>query len=276
MFYTKHERLAEKIIDFLIYHPNSKTPEILSSIKLVSGSLSKQALHKSLKRLLEDGVIVKTGREYGLNLTWASKMSHAGFFIQSNYLNTQKEHPIKLPNSVQKKVNYKFPDLLSLDTFWGHVAISLILKNPKQSFYFYNPHEWFFIAHEYESTAYFESIETYGVKHFTVVGSRSDLDLWAEKKHPEKTLHYYCSPKPLLNHQLYITVIGDYYVQVKLRKDVADIIDELFKSTNLGKNIQSPPQHVIDFFRIKSPCTMTIEKNKEKADKFRRKIARYF
>lgn len=102
------------------------------------------------------------------------------------------------------------------------------------------------------------------------------MDLWSEKKHPEKTLRYYCSPKQLFNHRLYLTAIGQYYIQVKISEEMAVNIDKLFHDTKFDIDSQEPPQHVSDFFKQKSPCTMTIEKNAEKAEKFKRKIGRYF
>ncbi len=276
MFYTKNQRLAEKIIDFLAYHPKSNSVDMKNSIKIMYGDVSKQALHKSLKRLMGDGVVVKTGRTYSLNMAWASKMSHLNFFIESNYLNPRSSHSINLPKRDKQKITYTFQDLISLDLFWGHLAITLILRNLGESFYFYNPHEWFFLAHEYESKTYFESIESYGVEHYTVVGSRTNLDLWAEKQHPEKNLHYYCSPKQLFNHRLYLTAIGEYYVQVKISEEMARRIDLLFRNTNIDIDSSSQPEGMYNFFKQKSVCTMVIEKNKEKATRFRRKIGRFF
>jgi len=275
MIFTKHQNLADRIVDYLAYHPYVSLREMRKDIELNTGRISYQAWYKSLRKLLDDGVIVKNNLNYSLNTTWASKLASLSFFVKSNYLNPKVAHSVALPQREKTKKKYKFPDLLTMDMFWGHVAVTLIIKNPGRPFYFYNPHVWFFVAHEFESKAYFESIQFYNVKNYTIVGSRSSIDLWSEKLHPKKS-SYYCSPKPLFDHRLYLTVIGDCYIEVKIREQMARQIDDLFKQTLFDSKRESPPDDIKRLFKQKSPCVMTIEKNKEKADKFARKIRRYF
>jgi len=276
MIYTKHQNLADRVIDYLAYHPGASLPKMRKDIELAAGRISYQAWYKSLRRLQDDGVMVKNKQQYSLSTTWVSKLTNLSYFMKSNYLSQQAKYHITLPDKEKEKIRYRFPNLLTMDTFWGHVAVSLIIKNPGLPFYFYNPHLWFFVAHEFESKAYFESIQLYVVKNYTVVGSRSAIDLWSEKLHPKGVSYYYCSPKSLYNHRLYLTAIGDYYIEVKIREQMAQKIDFLFEKISFNPQKEHPPAGIDKLFKQKSPCSMVVELNKKKATRFSRKIQRFF
>lgn len=276
MIYSKHQNLADAVVDYLTYHPGSSLSAMRVGVEATIGRASFQAWYKALGRLLDDGVIVKIKKRYSLSATWASKVMRLGFFIRSNYLSKEARHPIDLPTVAGEKTAYRFPDLVTMDTFWGHLAISLIVRNPGKAFYFYNPHTWFFVAHEFESKAYFESMQMYKVKNYTVVGGKTPIDEWSAKFHPKAISQYYCSAKSLFDHRLYITAIGDYYIEVTIEEGMARKIDLLFRAAIFDPRKERPPKGIENLFEHKSPCKMVVYLNPIKAAQFSRRIHRFF
>jgi len=278
MLFTKQQNLSEMIVGHLTYHPSSTLVELQEAITpLLNKKNTRQGWYKALRVLLAAEVIIKTNRRYSLNSAWASHMVQLSYFINTNYLAGRAVYNLALPEKTKQKLKFKFPNLLTLDAFWAHVLTLIAAKNPGTSFYAYNPHFWFFAAHKFEVERYFENMKQYKAGNYTLVGARTDFDLWSEKLHPKGISNYYCSPKPIMkDSREYLLVMADYYMSVKVSKQMADKIDKLFKQTKLDMEAQEPPQEVVGFFKQKAPCTMTIEKNKERATKFARRVRRYF
>lgn len=278
MLFTHNKTLAENIVEYLAYHPGAKLDEIQKNINHQLGTeMSRKAWYKAINSLLDQEVIVKVNKQYSLNLAWAGLSTQFAYFVNANYFQEKSNYFLSLDEIAKKKVKYTFPNLLTLDTFWTHVFTLLAAKFPKQPFYSYNTHFWYFVAHRHETERYYESTKPFGTTSYVVVGSRSDIDLWSERLIPTPHQHHYSSPRPITKTpEIYTSSLGDFLVTLKINKKMAHNIDQIFKKTKFDIDSEDPPLKITNMFKEKSPCTMTIEMNKEKVEKFQRKIKRYF
>lgn len=276
MLYSKKLNLSDRIVEFLAFQPGSTLQEMRRTVEVSTGVLSFQAWYKSLKKLASEGIVVKSARRYSLNSAWVNHLDKLVYFAKDNYLVGKNRRGFKLPTPALPKQVIRFPDLLTMDTFWGHVATILVAQNPKEVFYFYNPHTWFFVAHRFEAESYFASLDFLKAKSYTVVGSRSSIDLWSEKFHNMKFAEYYCSPKPIFENNLYLTVIGPYVVEVRIKKQTALRLDKLFSETVFDPNKEEPPAGLEDHFLGKSPSKMILSLDEDKAKILRTRLSKYF
>ena len=278
MLFTKRQNLSEMIISYLTYHPGSTLQELKKSLgQLMNKEISKQGWYKAIRMLLELEVIMKVERQYSLNISWADHLINLSHFIKANYLERGLDYHISLPEKEGQKIKFKFPNLIIMDAFWAHILVLIAANNPGEPFYAYAPHWWFSVAHKFEVERYFKGLERQGAGNYTIVGSQTDIDRWSAKLHPRRITNYYCSPKPI-NKKLeeYPLAMADYYMLAKISKDMARKIDKLFLETKFDVEKEDPPGEVIDFFKQKSPCSLTIWKDKEKAGVFARRVKRYF
>lgn len=276
MIYRTENSVADRVVDILTFNPSSTFEQIEEFLLITGGRVSFQGLYKALAVLRRQGVVVAAQRKYSLNAVWVSRVVQAAYFMESNYLSGFKLHRVLLPVAPKQKVIFRFPDLLSMDVFWGHVAVALAAQCPGQPFYFYNPHTWFFVAHMAESKAYFDTLKQRGMRNYTVVGAQTSIDKWSAKFHPIDVSEYYCAPKPLFEGKLYLTAIGDYYIVVKVKVDMAKKIDDAFSKVVFNLDREDPPVAIGRLFKQKSSCTMTVSLDREKAAQFTKRIAKYF
>lgn len=276
MIYHTKNSIADRVVDILTFNPSSTFEYIQQRLLIVGDPISFQGLYKALTVLRSQGVVVVAQKKYSLNAVWVDKFARLAYFMESNYLSGSKLHQILLPTHPKQKVTFRFPDLLSMDVFWGHVAVALAAQCPGKPFYFYNPHTWFFIAHMAESNAYFDILKERKAHNYTVVGSRTAIDKWSAAFHPSEVSEYYCAPKPLFDHKLYLTAIGDFFVTVKIKANMAKKIDDVFSSIVFDARTENPPITVSRLFKTKSSCTMSISLDSEKTVQFIKRISKYF
>lgn len=278
MLFTKTHTLAERIVEYLAYHPKAQLSEMQETINYrIEKKMTPKAWYKAINSLLTTEVIVKEHKRYSLNLSWAALVSQFSYFVDANYLSNKSDYFISFDEFAKKNMTYHFPNLLMADVFWTHLFTLLSAKYPRQPFYSYNPHFWYFVAHCYETERYYESTKPFGITSYVVVGSRSDIDLWSARLLPKTHKNYYCSPKPLTHSpEVYTSSMGDHLVTIKIGKDMAGCIDQTFRTTTFNPKTEEPPKELSGFFTQKSPCTLTIVKDAKKAGVFARKIRRYF
>ena len=91
----------------------------------------------------------------------------------------------------------------------------------------------------------------------------------------QKYFSYWLSPKSLYpDNSRALNYIGGYFLEIKLHKDTAQKIHELFSRV---KNLSDVSQiELISIFQRKALCTLTVSLASGKDEAFKRKIARHF
>lgn len=276
MLLTSQQNICEHIAQVLSHHPNSSLQELQQRIKSqYQKKLTLQAWYKALKKLIQDGVVIKQKMTYSLNTSWVADILRWSHTLKQNYIENTRTQVIKLPTKEKEKIIYRFPNLLALNSFWAHVLVYIGAQYPKNNtVYGYNPHFWFYLAHSSVEKQYNRSMGEVGAKTYLIIGSKTFLDIWNEQFFP-KNVEYWCSPKPLyLQKWHYINYVAGFLLDIKIDKKMADSIDKLYKSVISLQDINQ--LEIIAMFQDKVSCSMTISKNKRGGEAFKRKILRYF
>lgn len=114
-----------------------------------------------------------------------------------------------------------------------------------------------------------------GIKTYTIIGSNSFLDQWNAQFFDKAIIEYWLCPKPLYPDQRkYINYLGGYLIEIKIKKYLAQKLENLFK--NIASLADISQLELISFFQEKSLCTITISKNTQRGKTFKRKIKRHF
>lgn len=275
MLFTENQTIKELIIQELSYSPHLTLEEIIERITpKLKQKITIQGWYKALKTLMAQGVVIKEKKKYVLNTSWITDILRWSHQLKNSYL--EKEQIIALPKREKEKIVFKFPDLLSMNSFWAHLLVFIGSQKLKdQTIYAYNPHFWFYLAQGTIEKQYNRGLENFNVKVYIIIGSNSFLDKWNAQFFNKTNTNYYLSQKPLYqDNTKYINYFNEYLIEVKLKKEMAKKIEQLFRKTASLADISQ--LELISLFQEKSPCTVTIFKNKIKGQTFERKIKRYF
>ncbi|MBN2368276.1 hypothetical protein JXC34_04610, partial [Candidatus Woesearchaeota archaeon] len=93
--YGKNSSTKDKIISIVAVNPGINTKKINNTLKKqYSLNVTYQAVHKTLKQMVEMGIISNLGRGYHINQSWISQLRQ---FISS----------FDSPDKSEDKINYK-------------------------------------------------------------------------------------------------------------------------------------------------------------------------
>jgi len=277
MLFTENQTIKELIVQELSCSPHSTLEELIKNISpKLKQKITLQGWYKALKGLITQGIIIKEKKKYILNTSWVVDALQWSYYLKNVYIDKEKEKVIALPQKEKEKMVYKFPDLLAMNSFWAHLLVYIGSRKPKDPIiYAYNPHFWFYLAQSAVERQYNRGLEAYGVKVWIIIGSNSFLDKWNSQFFEKTSIEYYFAQKPFYSDGTkYINYFDDYLIEIKLKKEMAKKIDQLFKKTTSLSDISQ--LELIGLFQEKSPCIVTITKDKQKGEIFKRKIKRYF
>src|SRR3989338_3226492 len=131
--------------------------------KQYNRSFSFQAVRKAVLQLVEEGVLVKEGKEFSVNKEWIIKVIKFGNILQKQYFTTAHKG-----SKVQVGGNttiYTLPTLLDLDYVWNGI-IRQALSDPKAEriVTFKAVHFWFMIATLAQETELMKEMIKRGIK----------------------------------------------------------------------------------------------------------------
>ncbi|HBH46787.1 MAG: hypothetical protein A2445_02425 [Candidatus Jacksonbacteria bacterium RIFOXYC2_FULL_44_29] len=276
MLLTPQQDISEHIVQALTYQPNLSLPELQKQIEpKYKKTLTPQGWYKALKKLLQNGVIIKQKMIYSLNTSWVADALRWSQTLKQNYIEPCKTAVIKLPNREKEKITYRFSSLLALNSFWAHALVYIGAQYPKNNtVYGYNPHFWFYLAHDAIEAQYNRSMGQMNAKTYLIIGSQTFLDTWNERFFPNHVRHW-CSPKSLYPDEThYLNYVAGFFLDIKIDQKMAEYLHQLYANT---KSLQDINQlALIDLFQKKAPCTLSISKNQRRGEAFKRKIMRHF
>ncbi len=261
MRYTNSMLLShnESTEDVLVRILSSQEKEAKELQKLLEKELGKkitiQALYRSIKRLVDDAVLVKKGFFFTVSKEWSQSVA--------NYFD--KKDGILL--SEGEEISYSFKSLSALDSYWKHTTTQLRKELGDYPIFFYNNHVvWLHLKDRKESqTNYLNSFDAKKIYAGFVVGGSTATDKEFKKNFNRKYLQVELRDVGSIKHDS-ITVHGDYVVTVKFKKQTTAFVDRLYKN---AKTIQELENGLEKSLEGKLPVKLTIEKDAKKATKIR-------
>ncbi len=224
-----------------------------------------QAVYKSLRKLLKDGVIVKNHSKVALNQEWVNKV---GRLLNSSTSDIQLED--------KEAVTYKFKGLSQLDAYWKHAVINFI-KTLKGPVFHSEPHEmWIHLEDRYESQMeYINSFAKDKRLCFLVFGGTTAMDREYKKTYQNEYLQIDLQDKPnFIKRDKFLTIIGDVLITTIISKELSERIDKVYENT--PKEDSEFPTKIREAFKNPGSVKLKIERNNQKAKQLRKKLSKNF
>jgi hypothetical protein len=232
--------------------------------------VTKQGFYKALRELIAEEVVVKNKQLVALSNLWVNKLQ--SFVTQVDEQYTQSSDFIALQEG--ESIMYHFKTLESLDLFWMHQFFLIAKQFPDEPTLFYNSHEFWSLFRNTEQVLLYSWIRDHKRKTYFIVGGDSPLDKETTKHIYSYGIDIYYETNTGLKKNYYFTVIGEYVIATILDMNTTNAIDALYKKYSVWtEDIQKELLQILG--RLKR-SKVVIERNKKKAEQFRKKLMKYF
>lgn len=232
LVHAKPRRLDEALIRLLGLKPQQTADTLWRSVQTLTKKCTPQAVYYELKKLMERGIIVKSGQAYSLNLLWLVELSNLCDEMSGIYMQ-RGTSVIDLPDEENRKTTWNFRNLLRADEFRLHVRLNLFEQtNQKLSLCVY-PHLLFPLLRGERIKEFGEALRSSRRKVYCAVGSRSRLDTESMTSLNPASFTISNSRGPFtFEAKRYLEVIGDYLLEVTLDSQLTELTERLFRTSS--------------------------------------------
>lgn len=261
MIFSSHEHLEDKIVRILLEKKHT-AKELLTRINTgTSTHISSQGVYKTLKNLCENEVILKRSFYYSIHEEWRRRVGL--FFITP-------QQPLVINEG--EKLRFEFISLTELDHHWKNIVLPIQDSIPGFPIFGYGPHHiWINLDESRKESEHIYHTSFLKEKRysFSVLGGTTIHDTYA-KKFLENEFVQISLGKKLFPDTDYPVVFNDYIVTAKLPKNIAQKIELLHEQEKTTESLNKKlAQLELEKMKIK----LIIERDKEKAKRFRKKIS---
>lgn len=237
-----------------------------------------QAVYKTLRKLQREGVVVKVGKYYSIRIPWLLDLSKLTTQLQHTYSEKQYAHTL-LPKKEKDKQTWKFNNLYTMNDFWSHLVLAVSEASESKIVYEYLPHSWFHLTQPEQEYQCIKTLFNNLESQYTIVGGNAHLDKWIAAQYFDfNNFEYHLANSdklwPEKNRSMYIEVTDNFILTVCLNKNITSNIDNFYKQPHSNGDAWS--EDLIKITSQNTPIRITIEKNKAKADTFKKKFQRGF
>jgi len=225
-------------------------------------TVTKQAVYKALKKLCADEIVVKHKDMFSVNNIWKKRL--IDLLENSSRFPSLKEG---------ESITYSFRSFKQLDEYWKHIQEGS-LESAKTT-YFFCPHQyWWFVPGRRESEInFYKSFELNKEYAVLLLGGRSKTDIEMKRI----VSNDYVQVHPEESHGLKmtdnLTIKNDLIIRTRLPFAASGMINDIF---NKNLSYIETEQLLESFFKKNIPVRILIERNKEKSDRLRKQIGKYF
>lgn len=270
MLLSAEPKIEEVIVDSLADGPHDSLV-LLEKIQKKT-KITKQGFYRALRELLNDEIITKNKQLVLLNPLWASRVEK--FVERINTVSTPKESETLLRLGEGDTMVFRFKSVIDLYLLWNHYFF-IFCQKTEGSVVFFNTHNfWALIRSDIENEMY-AWIKNNNKKAYIVIGHDTQLDRTTSnyiKKDYGIELAYESTPS--IRETMFPAVFGDYIMSTVLDLTTVHAIDALYKKyTKWEPAVQDELEGIIA--RMKR-SKVVIERNKKKAEIFRKKLMKYF
>lgn len=233
-------------------------------------TITKQGFYKALRELVAEEVVVKNKQIVALSNLWINKLQSFVTAVDEEY--KQSSEFIDLQEG--ETITYHFKTLESLDLFWMH-QFFLIAKNfSTEPVIFYNPHEFWSLFRHQEQSLLYQWLQENKREVYFVIGGETSLDKETTSYIKDFGIHVHHTKDTGLKKNYFSTVTGEYCIETVLDMNTTNNINALYVdhpswSTKTEQDLGMVLQNL-------KRSKVVIERNKEKAERLRKKLMRYF
>jgi hypothetical protein len=262
MLYGKHRSLEDKIAELILASPY-QVKRLHEELVHQDSRLSLRAVYKAVNQLIDSGILLKVGKVIRVNEEWA------------RYIRKQLAQTASLQLAVGERMTHSFTSIAHLDAFWTTIAFQLEELEKDGEIFFYNPHNfWAYIPERKENEdAYYSHFAESKLHAFFTIGGESHADLEFKRNYQNEYLQIDTRLIPSLSRTDHITIMGDFIITVRIAKQLAIHMDELYAS---GQTISGLSPSLIKLYRRSFPSRFVLENNPAKAERLKKILSLNF
>jgi len=273
MLISSRQTLEDYIVRILAAR-RSVTPAILhQEIGKLFCSYSMPAVYKELRKLQDQGVIVKREGELSLSLAWVLNLIELTDQMYDMHVETPTPTDILPVDS--NKTSYGFSNLSKVDDFWVHAVILMLQHSDRKMMYQWFPHPWFNLINSHKTFPFHNALRAAGFRIKNILGGDNFLDRRADRFSTRGIYEYSFAPGPFQEERRkYYSVSDRFILTVRLTTEKAQEIDRFYDSV---ESLEDFDLSAAMEMTTKAPGTVvTVETSKSKIKKIWNKFADYY
>lgn len=261
--FAHKKQVKDKILEVL-FNKDQTAKSLKKYLEETNKDVSIQGIYKALSNLVDNEVVIKVGFSYALSEEWRSKMIH-----------NLTQAPAHFEIEEGESVSFVLSSLIHLDKQWKNIVLPLQMASHDEPIFLYNQHEVWVHLNESRKESEVNLYESY--KHtmrqtYTAIGGQTIHDKQFKKAFQNKFTEISLGTKYFPDTD-YPTVVGNYVITTRLSKLIAKDIEVAYLTCNDEHSLETRLQEI---GATKKKVTLSIENNKQKAMKLRKKISKEF
>lgn len=273
--------MKKGVQDYIIHklqEGESVTPDLVLHTSHAC-NVSSQAVYKILTKLRKDEVVTISKQRTSLSLLYIEKEKERWQFAYR--LATSGKELLQVVHEKRNKIIYTFNNLREFDLFWTH-SFTILSSNIPTTIprYMITPHDFFLYARpETDSFWIKKNVTDNHVSRLVIPYALSlDKEVLKKRKHVSGThFEFLVGKNPLgQKEHVYYNLLGDYIftgtLDTKINEEIIHFITNTPHIPQSTKDLTTI-QKIIE---TKGRFTLTIERNKKKAEQMEKKLKKYF
>jgi DNA-binding PadR family transcriptional regulator len=277
MLLGDRDLIENHIIRGLATHGTRTAEQLTKHMKHGQKRVSIQGVYRVLRKLENQNVITKEKRYYSLRISWLLDLLGLVDKMEETYLNDEYLKQL-LPTADKKRRTWTFTNLFKMNDVRTHLLLALAKQSEKGISLQYAPHDWFGIMQMKQSQQFKKTFLEKIRASYIVVGGQTFVDQYmkAITINPNSEQVYMAPPEDYIHDKrtIYVDVIDDYVMTLKIDEETAKNIDTLYWSITSEDDM-----HLLDIFETfmsKVKVKLTIKKDPRAAGSYRKKYVQLF
>lgn len=271
----KHKRVKDLIINVLAMKYPLTSKKVYNEIKKrFAYSVTYQAVHKAIRQLLEQGTLVREGKEYYVSIQWIEETSDFIERMKESY-KAQKKYLFDIMDvqTSGKMQMITFSNFLSAELFnlklIDKYCSDLRNKAPFCANIQHIKRPIFQTERAYETLKVFKKTK---VKKYIIVRGNTFVDKWCTAFY-RGAFDYVLGVDVAKDYETYI--LGDTVTQLYIPTEISRKIDFMYNTINKIDEVKLPEVYS-EIYEGKCKVQLLIYKNQEIAEQLRHKTLNYF
>ncbi len=271
MLLGHNSQIEDYIIKVLDQKPQ-RGPLLVDAINASSDKkLTKQAVYASLRKLLDQEVVTKSGTLYTLNRVWLQKLYQ--FSKKHIQLGTPKDYQTVLDFEDGDSVTYKFKNPHMMDIMWGHLYdLVYEITDPHQVIINHHPHEWLILGRTETETYWLNRYNNDQKMLLFNIGGNTELDKLFKHQYSSDYIKINTGVDYGFRPNQYLAVVGDYIFDISVEHGFEQAVDDLFQQDDIS-DLSVTKKAVEQLAKSKYSSKLKLTKNPEKAAGWRKTFA---
>ncbi|MBT3419186.1 MAG: hypothetical protein HN726_02335 [Candidatus Magasanikbacteria bacterium] len=270
------DSLKENVVVLLGTKGALKAEDIYQIFKQNNTPTTIQGIYRLLRQLQQSGVVIKEQHRYSLRISWVTNMRLLVEKMENTYSDTSYLETF-IPTHREEKRIWYFNDPIRMIDFWHQILIVIAQFTYPSTTLHYYPHTWPELLTPKRTQQFYKTYHQLVNHVCTVIGGRTTLDKFTPREISKiyRKNHYYSPPEdyPEESRSMYISVLDEYIVTMRINKRTTEMIDTLYQST---ESPDKSPLLIKAIATQKTKNNITLKRDPQKARIYQKKFTNLF